>query len=144
MARTLTSYNSVLTMTVSALEIGPVQIQGFEADDAFDMLAVKPVEVKIGVDGQKSSGYVAFLVPFKFILMATSTSIDIMDALAEGIQALGDDVEINFTLESPALGKLWTMQNGSLTSYKPGPQGKKLLGAQDYEITFQSIISSVV
>lgn len=144
MPRTLTTANSVLTLTCGALGIGPVQIQGFETDDAFDIPAVKPVEAKIGVDGQKSSGYVPYLVPFKFILMATSTSIDIMDAIAEGIQALGDDVAIGVSLESPALGKLWTMTNGSLTSYKPGPQGKKLLGAQDYEIMFERIISAVI
>lgn len=144
MARTLTTFNSVLTLSCSDLDIRPVQIQGFETDDAFDMLAVKPVEVKIGVDGLKSSGYVAYVVPFKFILMATSPSIDVMDTIAEGIQALGDDVAIGISLESPALGKLWTMQNGSLTSYKPGPQGKKLLGPLDYEITFRRIISSVI
>lgn len=144
MSRTLTSFNSVLTLTVSELDIGPVQIQGFATDDAFDTPEVKPVEVMVGVDGQKSSGFVAYLVPFTFILQATSTSIDVMDAIQEGIQALGDDVDIEMTLESPALGKLWTGQQGSLTSYKPTPQGKKLLGPQKYELTFQKMISSVV
>lgn len=144
MARTLTAANSVLTLSVPALDIGPVQIQGFATDDAFDTPEVKPVEVVVGVDGQKSSGRVAYLVPFTFILQANSTSIDVMDAIQEGIQALGDDVEIGMSLESPALGKLWTGVNGSLTSYKPIPQGKKLLGPQKYELTFQQMISSVV
>jgi hypothetical protein len=144
MARTLSTFNSVLTLTVSTLDIGPIQIQGFATDDAFDAPDVKPVEVMIGVDGQKSSGYVAYLVPFKFTLQATSTSIDVMDAIQEGINALGDDVAIGMSLESPALGKLWTGTNGSLTSYKPTPQGKKLLGPQSYEITFEQLISSVI
>lgn len=144
MARTLTTANSVLTIACPTLSIGPVQIQGFATDDAFDTPEVKPVEAVVGVDGQKSSGYVAYLVPFEFILQANSTSIDVMDAIQEGIQALTDDVEITMSLESPALGKLWTGQNGSLTSYKPTPQGKKLLGPQKYQITFERMISSVI
>lgn len=144
MARTLTTANSVMTLSCPTLDIVAVQIQGFATDDAFDTTAVKPVEAIVGIDNQKSSGRVAYLVPFKFMLQATSTSIDVMDAIAEGIQALNDDVEINIVLESPALGKLWTFQNGSLTSYKPTPQGKKLLGMQDYELMFERMISSVV
>lgn len=144
MARTLTTANSVLTLSCPTLDIAAVQIQGFATDDAFDTTAVKPVEAIVGIDNQKSSGRVAYLVPFKFTLQATSTSIDVMDAIAEGIQALNDDVEINISLESPALGKLWTLNNGSLTSYKPTPAGKKLLQAQEYELMFETLISSVV
>lgn len=144
MARTLTAANSVLSLSCPTLGIAAVQIQGFATDDAFDTQEVKPVEAMVGVDGQKSSGFVAYLVEFTFVLQATSTSIDVMDAIQEGIQALQDDVEINVSLESPALGKLWTMQNGSLTSYKPTPQGKKLLGPQKYGITFERVISSVI
>src|SRR5579872_6027070 len=99
MARTLGTFNSVLTLSATALDILGVQIQGFATDDAFDTTNVKPIEVMVGVDGQKSSGYVAYLVPFKFILQANSTSIDLMNAIIGGIQALGDDVEINCSLE---------------------------------------------
>lgn len=144
MARTLTTANSVLTLSAPQLDIIAVQIQGFSTDDAFDTTAVKPVEAVVGIDNQKSSGRIAYLVPFKIMLQATSPSIDVMDAIAEGIQALNDDIEIGIVLESPALGKLWTMTNGSLTSYKPTPAGKKLLGPQDYEFMFEKLISSVV
>jgi len=144
MARTLTAYNSVMTLSAPALDIVAVQIQGFATDDSFDTTDVKPVEVVIGIDGQKSSGRVAYVVPFSFMLQANSTSVDVMDAIAEGIQALNDDIELGVAIESPALGKLWTLINGSLTSYKPMPQGKKLLGPQKYEITFGQLISSVI
>lgn len=144
MARTLTAYNSVMTLSAPALDIVAVQIQGFATDDSFDTTEVKPVEVVIGIDGQKSSGRVAYVVPFSFMLQANSTSVDVMDAIAEGLQVLNDDIELGVVIASPALGKLWTLQNGSLTSYKPIPQGKKLLGPQKYEITFGQLISSVI
>jgi hypothetical protein len=143
MSRTLTVANSVLTLAAPDLGIGPVQMQGFATDDAFDTPAVKPVEVLIGVDGRKSSGYVAYLVPFKFMLQADSPSVDIMDAIKQGMDAIQEDVELFGSLSAPSLGKLWTFNNGSLTSTKPTPQGKKLMQMLDFEITFRSIITAL-
>jgi hypothetical protein len=144
MARTLTNANSVLTLTCSDLDIGPVQMQGFAADEMFDTTEVKPVEVLVGVDGKKSQGYVAFLVPFKFTLQADSLSIDIMDALQEAQEAAQEAYEISMSLSAPGLGKLWTFNNGSLTSFKKTPGGKKLMQPQTFELTFEKMISSVV
>lgn len=144
MARTLTNANSVLTLTCSDLGIGPVQIQGFATDDMFDTPEVKPAEVMVGVDAKKSQGYVPFLVPFDFTLQADSTSIDIMDALQEAQEAVNETFEISVSLSAPGLGKLWTFQNGTLTSFKKTPVGKKTLGPQKYQITFEKMISSVV
>jgi hypothetical protein len=141
---TLTAANSVFTLSCPALSITSVQIQGFAADDAFDTKAVKPVEVLVGVDGKKSSGYVAYLVPFTFMLQADSPSIAIMDAIKEGLDALQDDAELSASISSPSLGKLWTFSDGSLTETKPAPQAKKLMQPQNYEITWASIISSVL
>jgi len=144
MARTLTTANAVLTLSCPTLDIPAVQIQGFATDDAFDFPTVKPVEAVIGVDKQKSAGFVAFLVPFKFMLQANSLSIDVMETIEQGIEQMAEDVEILGSLEIPAVGKLWTMLEGSLTSFKPGPQGKKLLGPQDYEITWGQVIPAQV
>jgi hypothetical protein len=119
-------------------------MQGFAADEMFDTTEVKPVEVLVGVDGKKSQGYVAFLVPFKFTLQADSLSIDIMDALQEAQEAAQEAYEISMSLSAPGLGKLWTFNNGSLTSFKKTPGGKKLMQPQTFELTFEKMISSVV
>jgi hypothetical protein len=140
---TLTVANSVLTLSCPDLDIGPVQIQGFAADDAFDTTEVKPAEVLVGVDGKKSEGFVAFLVPFKFTLQADSPSVAIMDALQEAQELAQDVYELAVSLSAPGLGKLWTFNNGTLTSFKKAPAGKKLMQPQMYEITFEKMISSV-
>lgn len=142
--RTLTAANSVLTITVPDLDIGPVQLQGFATDDAFDTPEVKPAEVMVGVDGKKSQGYVAFLVPFKFTLQADSLSIDIMDAIEEAQEAAQETYAIGISLSAPGLSKLWTFTNGTITSFKKTPAGKKLMQPQNYEITCEKMISSVV
>ena len=50
-----------------------------------------------------------------------------------------DDLPGNASIISPALEKVWTFSNGTLTSYQPGPQGKKLFQPQRYEIMFESV-----
>lgn len=144
MARTLTNANSVLTLAVGDLDIGPVQLQGFGTNDMFDTTAIKSAEVMVGVDGVKSQGYIAFLVPFKFTLQADSLSIDIMDAIQEAQEAARETYELSMSLSAPGLGKLWTFINGTITEFKKTPKGEKLMQAQSYEITFGKMISSVV
>ena len=144
MARTLTNANSVLTLAVGDLDIGPVQLQGFGTNDMFDTTAIKSAEVIVGVDGVKSQGYIAFLVPFKFTLQADSLSIDVMDAIQEAQEAAQETYELSMSLSAPGLGKLWTFINGTITEFKKTPKGEKLMQAQSYEITFGKMISSVV
>lgn len=144
MARTLTNANSVLTLAVADLDIGPVQLQGFGTNDMFDTTAIKSAEVMVGVDGVKSQGYIAFLVPFKFTLQADSLSIDVMDAIQEAQEAARETYELSMSLSAPGLGKLWTFINGTITEFKKTPKGEKLMQAQSYEITFGKMISSVV
>lgn len=144
MARTLTNANSILTLAVGDLDIGPVQLQGFGTNDMFDTTAIKSAEVMVGVDGVKSQGYIAFLVPFKFTLQADSLSIDVMDAIQEAQEAARETYELSMSLSAPGLGKLWTFINGTITEFKKTPKGEKLMQAQSYEITFGKMISSVV
>lgn len=144
MARTLTNANSILTLAVGDLDIGPVQLQGFGTNDMFDTTAIKSAEVMVGVDGVKSQGYIAFLVPLKFTLQADSLSIDVMDAIQEAQEAARETYELSMSLSAPGLGKLWTFINGTITEFKKTPKGEKLMQAQSYEITFGKMISSVV
>ena len=144
MARTLTNANSILTLAVADLDIGPVQLQGFGTNDMFDTTAIKSAEVMVGVDGVKSQGYIAFLVPFKFTLQADSLSIDVMDAIQEAQEAAQETYELSMSLSAPGLGKLWTFINGTITEFKKTPKGEKLMQAQSYEVTFGKMISSVV
>jgi Tail fiber protein gp32 len=141
---TLTVANSVLTLTCAPLGIGPVQMQGYATDDAFDTMNVKPVEAIVGVDGNMSYGFTAFLVPFKLILQADSPSIPIMDAIEEAQETVLEAFPMNISLAAHGLGKLWTFTKGVITDFKKTPQGKKLMGPQSYEITFNKMISSVV
>lgn len=139
MPRFITSMNSEFTLNIPSVFNGPVILQGYAVDDAFDTSNVKPTEVKQGVDGKKSSGAVPFLVVMKIHLMPDSPSIDIFDQWLGAIKAARDDqVATEGSLWAPSLGKAWACSNGSLTESSVIPNAKKLFESQEYEITWEA------
>ena len=52
----ITSANAILTLAIPLLFPTPVQLQGFAADDVYDIPRIKSVETLMGVDGVLSGG----------------------------------------------------------------------------------------
>lgn len=141
----ITSANSEFTLTIPGVFSGPVILQGYAVDDAFDTANVKPAEAKIGVDGRKSSGFTPYLVPMKIHFMADSPSIDIFDQWLGALNAAKDDLPASQgSIWSPSLGKAWALTNGTLTESSVVPNAKKLFEAQEYEITFETVQVSAI
>lgn len=141
----ITSANSEFTLTIPGAFSGPVILQGYAVDDAFDTANVKPAEAKIGVDGRKSSGFTPYLVPMKIHFMADSPSIDIFDQWLGALNAARDDLPASQgSIWSPSLGKAWALTNGTLTESSVVPNAKKLFEAQEYEITWEAVQVSAV
>lgn len=136
---TLTVANIAFTIQVPNVFPVPFPVQGFSQDDVVEFPEVKPTEVLIGVDNRKSSGYVAHLIPLRITLQADSPSILFFEQWWQTLDQVTDDLPGNASIISPALEKVWTFSNGTLTSYAPGPQGKKLFQPQRYEIMFASV-----
>ena len=140
MARFITSANSEFTLTIPGVFSGPVVIQGYAVDDAFDTPNVKPAEAKKGVDGKKSSGFTPYLAPMRIHLMPDSPAIDIFDQWLGALNAARDDLPATEgSIWAPSLGKAWALSNGTLTEASPVPNAKKLFEAQEYEITWDTI-----
>ena len=141
----ITSANSEFTLTIPGVFSGPVILQGYAVDDAFDTPNVKPAEAKIGVDGRKSSGYTPYLTPMKIHLMPDSPSIDIFDQWLGALNAARDDLPaLAGSIWAPSLGKAWALTNGTLTESSVVPNAKKLFEAQEYEITWELVQVSAV
>lgn len=142
---TITSANAALQLSVAGVFSSPVQIQGFGADDAFTHDAISPTAVEMGVDGFLAGGFTYVPRPFSMMLLAASPSVFFFDqwylAMLSGPSG-PEALVCNGSLALPSVGKKYTMSNGFLTSYKPGPDGKKMLTVQPFTITFQSIIPS--
>ncbi len=136
----ITSANAEFTLTIPGVFTGPVILQGYAVDDAFDTPNVKPAEAKIGVDGRKSSGYTPYLVPMKIHLMPDSPAVAIFDQWLGALAAARDDLPASqASIWSPSLGKAWALTNGTLTESSVIPNAKKLFEAQEYEITWETV-----
>ena len=79
---TLTAANAVITLTVPFLFPTPVQLQGFSADNIYDMDNVDQIETAMGVDGILSGGFVFNPVNQTFVLQADSPSIAFFETWA--------------------------------------------------------------
>ena len=135
---TLTSANSEFVLTIPDVFAAPVIIQGYATDDAFGSEDVSPVEAKIGVDGRKSSGFTPYLVKMLIHIQSDSPACDIFDQWNGALIAAQDDLTASGSIWSPSLGKAWTLNNGSLTRFKPVPDAKKIFEARTFEITWES------
>jgi hypothetical protein len=135
---TLTSANSEFVLNIPGVFAGPVIIQGYATDDAFGTEDVSPVEAKIGVDGKKSSGFTPYLVKQLIHLQADSPAMSIFDQWNGALIAAQDDLTASGSIWSPSLGQAWTLNNGSLTRFKPIPDAKKIFEARTFEITWES------
>jgi len=140
MARFITSANSEFTLTIPDVFSGPVILQGYAVDDAFDTSNVKPAEAKQGVDAHKSSGFTPFLVVMKVHLMPDSPAIDIFDQWLGAMKSAREDLPASEgSIWAPSLGKAWACANGTLTECSVVPNAKKLFESQEYEITWEAV-----
>lgn len=135
----ITSANAVLTLAQPILFPVPVQLQGFAADDVYDIDQIKSVETVMGVDGILSGGFVYVEVMQNITLQADSASNDFFDTLWAQMQAAQDIYPISGLVILPSILTKFAMRNGFLTGYKPAPDAKKTLQPRKYQITWNSI-----
>lgn len=142
MPRTITSANAALSLSCPQVFAVPQAIEQFATDDAFDTENIAPSEVQMGVDGHASAGFTPYLVKQKIVLQANSPSNDVFDQLRQAMRAANETFQIGMTLVIPSIGKIYNFINGSLTGDMPAPSGKKVLGPQTYEITFEDVTAA--
>ena len=140
----ITSANSVYMLSVATIFASPVILQGYAADDAFTTASQRVAEVQLGVDGTAASGFVYALVEQEISFLANSPSTALFDQWYQA-QLQAKDVYIaSGSIRLPGLGQKWTMTNGTLTSFMPIPDAKRVLQPRKFGITWQSAIPSAI
>lgn len=140
----ITSANSVLMLSIASLYVVPQQIQGFSADDVFDVEALEAAETMMGVDGNLSAGFVNVPIKQGIVLQADSNGNAIFDNWYLSQKQLQDVYFANGSITLPSLGIVYTLNNGVLTTYPPAPNAKKLLQPRKFVVTWESIIPSPI
>jgi len=70
--------------------------------------------------------------------------LDIFEALAGAEDVARKVYRIDGTILIPALGKSYTLTNGTMTASNIMPDAKKTLQSQDVELTFESILPAFI
>jgi len=134
----ITSANAVFIITVPDLAIVH-QVQGFAADNAFDVDAVQIAINIMGVDGKKSSAYIPVLWAQNVHLQADSDSKLIFDLIAQMSISNMRTYQITGTINLPSVGASFALSNGTVTDYKPLPDAKQYLQPMDFSIVWEAI-----
>ena len=142
--KTITSANAVFLLTINDLFTQPVQLQGFATDTAFTTDAIATSEAVMGVDGKLSAGVVLNPIKQKISIMPDSDSIAVFDVWNQQQRINRTVYFANATIDLPALGKSFTMTRGTLTSAHQISDAKKVLQAQEYEITWEGCSGSEI
>lgn len=140
--KSITSANSVLMLSVTGLYPIPQQLQGFAADDIFDLGDIAPAEAVMGVDGKLSAGFVHVPIQQGIMLQADSDSNDLFDAWFAAQQAAGEVYFANGIVRLPSVKRSYALTKGVLTGYKPAPDGKKVLQPRKFSITWQTLVGA--
>jgi len=137
--RTLTAANAVITLSVPDVFDADFQLQGFMSEDAFDTDDAEPVQSRIGVDGKKSDGFVPFLTLQTYHFQADSETIDNFEIWLATMKQAREVFTCNGSMVLEAVGKVYTMTNGSMTRIKQTPDGKKVLEGQAFQVTWEDV-----
>jgi hypothetical protein len=136
----ITSANSVLILTIPGLFSAPQQIQGFSADDIYDIDDIAVSENIMGIDGILSSGFVYTPVPQNIMLQADSASNIIFETWYQAELQLIDKYRCTGSITLNSTGRKYSMNQGSLTTLHVAPSAGKTLKPRKYNIVWQSVI----
>ena len=141
---TITSANSVFTITVPGLFPAPVQLQGYSSDRAFTSDALVLSEVQMGVDGRMTAGYTPAPTVQTVTLQADSPSRNIFTTIIQASKTAREVYYISGSISLPSTGEAFSLVRGVLTTAKQIPDANKVLAPVDFQITWQSVDRSLI
>jgi hypothetical protein len=141
---TITSANSVISMSVQGLFGTPVQLQGYSTDKAWDTAAVVVSETQIGVDGRKTAGLVFNPIKQTFSFQADSPSVGFFEQIYAAQRAARDVYYIAATIDLPSTGESYICNKGTLEDYNAVASAGKVLNAREFSINWGSVQPSVL
>jgi hypothetical protein len=133
----LTGANSVIMISIPGLFPTPQQLQGFAADDVFDVDQVKRAETLMGVDGKLSGGFVYEEVKQTFALQADSPSVFIFETWDAAMLASGDVFSATATVILSGIRTVFNCGPGFMISGSPMPSVKKLYQPRKWTVAWE-------
>ena len=129
--KTLTSANSVLKFRCKGIYDDWVTAKGFQVDNMFSMGETTIGEVRAGVDGILSGGYVFNASQFQMFLEANSPTVTVMQTIQKHFRSNKETLPFDFSLEIPSTSKRQAF-SGFLITTPAGQTAAKLLAGLTY------------
>jgi len=142
MAKTLTGANAIIMLTVPGLFDVPQRLQGFAADDVYDVDNIDSTETLMGVDGKLSGGFVFVPIKQNITLQADSDSAAFFESWYGAQQKVKDTYIANGRTTLNAVQRSYVMTRGFLSTNSPVPSVGKLLKPRKFTITWESVVST--
>lgn len=137
--RTLTSMNSVLTMSQDDLFPVAVKIEEFATDAAVAAEDIENGVAVMGVDGKMSYARVPYITVFTITLQADSKSIDTFQLLEDYEKQRKEKLPVRFNLTIPGTKEAYTFTKCVLTNMTPLPPHQRTLGQRTYRVSCERI-----
>lgn len=137
--RTLTAANSIVLFGADGYFNTPVELQGFQVDNAFAFGDATVGESRIGVDGKQSGGWVSHEVQVTVFLEGNSASRKQMEDFYAWINAQMETAHCTMDITIPSIGQR-IVATGFPISKSGGPSAQKLIAGSQY--VFNMIINS--
>lgn len=136
---TLTSANAVFMLAIAGIFTAPQQLQGFSADNIFDVGEQETNQALMGVDGRLSAGRVFAPVTQTINLQADSASNNVFDTWNRQEKLATDTYLASANVYLKSIGTEFVLSRGVLTSYSPMPNAGKILQPRRFVITWERV-----
>lgn len=129
--RTVTAANSVVLFSAEGFYDSPIQLQGFQVDNAFSYGDATSGETRMGVDGNQSGGWVSHEVPVTVFLEANSVSRQQMEDFRSWMNQRKETALCTLDITTSSNGRR-VVGKGFLVSHSGGTNAQKLLQGTQY------------
>ncbi len=139
MANTITSADSIFSLTVTNLYPSAQILEGYAADAMFALGDTELAQTVRGADGKLSAGFVFGEYLQTITIMPDSPSKDIFETWMLTSRTSIAVFRCNATIILPALGRKYTLTNGVLQRVKAMPDAQRVLQAMTFQINWESV-----
>lgn len=133
----ITAADAIVILTIPNVLLAPVQLQGFAADDIFDVEPLEAGETLMGVDGILSAGFVFVPVSWGITLQADSASNAVFDSWWTQEQANKTKYAASGQVTLKSIGTKWSLTNGFLITYPVMPNAGRVLKPRKFMLRWQ-------
>jgi len=141
MSNTITSADSIFSLTVTNLYPTAQILQGYSADAMFALGDRELAQSLRGADGKLSAGFVYGEDLQTITIMPDSPSREIFETWAQVSRTSVAIFRCNATIILPAISRKYTLTNGVLQRVKVMPDAQRVLQAMTAQVNWENVVS---